>query len=437
VEKPTEGGVLITVQIGAMQQSWEVFSKEFAEIDRFRILLMGSTMEDAKASMDKVSTPSLEMCQLQNVLDYWELKLLGLGAKTGTLAVTHQQLNPDRKKTGHNRKKNGSKLRVLTAVTYFELQAKEFCSLHLANKINECKECCFLTCKQCFPDGKKHPCFAVDAELIRASKLVSGQVDSRSSLFPNFTHQNSTVFFAFLKGLTNSNRLPGKGGCYGFPMRYEVLGNFVDIPITSSVYLAPSPSSWISLLLFVDSKTGQVTCHIGKQGAAEKSGEQGRKTYHQALSMTVQLNSEGKVVGGMLPEGSKSLSDIMGLHVVFSRPLKTATPKALLNYLINSQLAMTSRPPGDFLISAQPLRIIPSPSEVSWLIAASKKTCSLCLKPLEKVQRCSKCKTAYYCSRQCQEKNWSVHKKQCEQQQNTKVTETPDGVLMTRKNALD
>ena len=41
------------------------------------------------------------------------------------------------------------------------------------------------------------------------------------------------------------------------------------------------------------------------------------------------------------------------------------------------------------------------------------KTCLKCLKTIEGILTCSRCRTAKYCSKQCQEKHWKVHKLQC------------------------
>jgi hypothetical protein len=42
-----------------------------------------------------------------------------------------------------------------------------------------------------------------------------------------------------------------------------------------------------------------------------------------------------------------------------------------------------------------------------------KDTCLHCLKEVEGCSRCSKCRTALYCNRACQEKHWPVHKNSC------------------------
>ena len=42
-----------------------------------------------------------------------------------------------------------------------------------------------------------------------------------------------------------------------------------------------------------------------------------------------------------------------------------------------------------------------------------KKNCLHCLQEVEGSSRCSKCRTALYCSRACQEKHWPVHKNNC------------------------
>ena len=43
----------------------------------------------------------------------------------------------------------------------------------------------------------------------------------------------------------------------------------------------------------------------------------------------------------------------------------------------------------------------------------SSKICLCCLQVVEGSSRCSKCRTALYCSRACQEKHWPVHKNIC------------------------
>ncbi|KAK4903877.1 hypothetical protein LTR66_017965, partial [Elasticomyces elasticus] len=45
------------------------------------------------------------------------------------------------------------------------------------------------------------------------------------------------------------------------------------------------------------------------------------------------------------------------------------------------------------------------------------ETCTVCSKPStslpQGLKRCAKCHTQSYCSRECQKKAWSVHKKEC------------------------
>lgn len=46
--------------------------------------------------------------------------------------------------------------------------------------------------------------------------------------------------------------------------------------------------------------------------------------------------------------------------------------------------------------------------------ANSKKLCAECKQPLTGLpQRCSSCKTTYYCSKECQKKAWPEHKNSC------------------------
>ena len=42
-----------------------------------------------------------------------------------------------------------------------------------------------------------------------------------------------------------------------------------------------------------------------------------------------------------------------------------------------------------------------------------KNTCLFCLKEVQGLQGCSRCGTARYCGRECQLKNWPVHKNTC------------------------
>jgi hypothetical protein len=48
-----------------------------------------------------------------------------------------------------------------------------------------------------------------------------------------------------------------------------------------------------------------------------------------------------------------------------------------------------------------------------------KKNCLCCLKEVEGSSRCSQCRTALYCSRECQLKHWPVHKNICQDSNNT------------------
>jgi hypothetical protein len=43
----------------------------------------------------------------------------------------------------------------------------------------------------------------------------------------------------------------------------------------------------------------------------------------------------------------------------------------------------------------------------------SNRNCLCCLKEVKGQSRCSKCRTALYCSRKCQLKHWPVHKNTC------------------------
>ena len=41
------------------------------------------------------------------------------------------------------------------------------------------------------------------------------------------------------------------------------------------------------------------------------------------------------------------------------------------------------------------------------------KACAHCSATLEKAMRCGQCKSAWYCTRDCQKQHWSIHKSQC------------------------
>lgn len=45
---------------------------------------------------------------------------------------------------------------------------------------------------------------------------------------------------------------------------------------------------------------------------------------------------------------------------------------------------------------------------------SKKYACIQCSKELQKIQRCSRCQAAYYCSRECQQQHWKSHKKICD-----------------------
>jgi len=44
---------------------------------------------------------------------------------------------------------------------------------------------------------------------------------------------------------------------------------------------------------------------------------------------------------------------------------------------------------------------------------STDRNCLFCLQKVEGSSRCSKCRTALYCNRACQEKHWPVHKNIC------------------------
>ena len=61
--------------------------------------------------------------------------------------------------------------------------------------------------------------------------------------------------------------------------------------------------------------------------------------------------------------------------------------------------------------------------------SSSNRNCLYCLQKVEGCSRCSKCRTALYCSRECQLKHWPVHKNSCI---NSNNTENSDQKLETK-----
>ncbi|XP_011296730.1 zinc finger MYND domain-containing protein 10 [Fopius arisanus] len=56
--------------------------------------------------------------------------------------------------------------------------------------------------------------------------------------------------------------------------------------------------------------------------------------------------------------------------------------------------------------------ILSAAYDVDKIVATATKTCALCLQIATK--KCSKCKIVWYCGRECQVKDWTTHKDQCE-----------------------
>jgi tetratricopeptide (TPR) repeat protein len=46
-------------------------------------------------------------------------------------------------------------------------------------------------------------------------------------------------------------------------------------------------------------------------------------------------------------------------------------------------------------------------------MSSSNRKCLFCLKDVESDLRCSRCRTARYCSQECQKRHWKVHKNLC------------------------
>ena len=46
-------------------------------------------------------------------------------------------------------------------------------------------------------------------------------------------------------------------------------------------------------------------------------------------------------------------------------------------------------------------------------MSSSNRQCLFCLKEVESDLKCSRCRTARYCNKECQKKHWGVHKNLC------------------------
>ena len=64
-----------------------------------------------------------------------------------------------------------------------------------------------------------------------------------------------------------------------------------------------------------------------------------------------------------------------------------------------------------------------------------KDTCLHCLKEVEGCSRCSKCRTALYCSRACQLKHWPMHKNVCQDSNNAENSD--EKLKMKAENHFD
>ena len=66
---------------------------------------------------------------------------------------------------------------------------------------------------------------------------------------------------------------------------------------------------------------------------------------------------------------------------------------------------------------------------------SSNRNCLYCLQKVEGCSRCSKCRTALYCNRACQEKHWPVHKNICIDSNNTE--DSNEKIHLKAVNHLD
>ena len=65
---------------------------------------------------------------------------------------------------------------------------------------------------------------------------------------------------------------------------------------------------------------------------------------------------------------------------------------------------------------------------------SSDRNCLYCLQVVQGSSRCSKCRTALYCNRGCQEKHWPVHKNICINSNNAE--DSDEKLAMKAKNHL-
>lgn len=88
--------------------------------------------------------------------------------------------------------------------------------------------------------------------------------------------------------------------------------------------------------------------------------------------------------------------------------------------------ALKSLTPGDKVLESTPTVFVLSNS-------VRGQCCDVCFAKSEELQRCSNCKFARYCNRQCQKSAWKDHKVECERILNVSPNIPPDLVrLMAR-----
>ncbi len=55
----------------------------------------------------------------------------------------------------------------------------------------------------------------------------------------------------------------------------------------------------------------------------------------------------------------------------------------------------------------------------SWKRERALEICAHCKEEKKKMKKCARCQVVYYCSRECQKKDWKNHKKCCVRATNT------------------
>ena len=83
---------------------------------------------------------------------------------------------------------------------------------------------------------------------------------------------------------------------------------------------------------------------------------------------------------------------------------------------------------GELIMKSQPIAH-------AVLSSMRMRICSHCLRERKELSRCSQCKVMFYCGKQCQTKDWGIHKQECKSYEaiaNKKFKVTAEFVLLSR-----